>query len=80
MRPVSQHMHLSTASVIFPGVSYTTDKLRGNCTAGKIETNDFDVKSAGPKTVRIRNSKEFFYFDTKGVTYEGIVSTLDLFA
>ena len=57
-----------------PGVSYITDKQRGNCTAGKIETNDFDVRSVDPKTVRIRNSREFFYFDTKGVTYEGIVS------
>lgn len=56
------------------GVAYITDRARGNCSYRPIESSDFDDKSSGPNTVRIRSSKEFFYFDTKKVSYEGVKS------
>ncbi|XP_052785713.1 uncharacterized protein LOC128221230 [Mya arenaria] len=56
------------------GVAYVTDKRRGNCSYRQIEGSDFDDRSSGPNTVRIRNSKEFFYFDVskKATSYEGV--------
>ena len=62
--------------ILITGVAYITDKHKGNCSVRPIEQTDFDVRSAGPNDVRIRNSKEFWYFDTKGVTYEGVVSLM----
>jgi len=62
-------------TVFIPGVAYITDKRRGNCSYRTIEGGDFDDRSSGPNTVRIRNSKEFFYFDVKTgmASYEGVV-------
>jgi len=54
------------------GLAYVTDKAKGNCSVRAIESGDFDVRSSGPNTVRIRNAKEFFYLDTTNVSYEGI--------
>ncbi|XP_052786282.1 uncharacterized protein LOC128221721 [Mya arenaria] len=53
------------------GVAYITDQKRGNCTAIPIEVSMFDVKMADPSHVRIRTSKEFFYFDKAAYIYEG---------
>ncbi|XP_053386878.1 uncharacterized protein LOC123542935 [Mercenaria mercenaria] len=55
------------------GVAYVTDRARGNCSYRPIEGSDFDDRASGPNTVRIRNSREFFYFDVKSnVSYEGV--------
>ncbi|XP_060569694.1 uncharacterized protein LOC132728098 isoform X2 [Ruditapes philippinarum] len=54
------------------GVAYVTDRARGNCSYRPIEGSDFDDRSSGPNTVRIRNSREFFYFDVKSASYEGV--------
>jgi len=61
--------------MIISGVAYITDKNRGNCSFRKIESGDFDDRSNGPNTVRIRNTKEFFYFDVAktSTSYEGVV-------
>ena len=64
---VSLHVSVS-------GLTYVTDKNKGNCSVRPINRQDFDVRLAGANDVRIRNSKEFFYFDSKRVTYEGVVS------
>lgn len=60
---------------LIAGVAYITDKNRGNCSYRKIESGDFDDRSTGPNTVRIRNTREFFYFDVDKTTtsYEGVV-------
>ncbi|XP_053386832.1 uncharacterized protein LOC123542895 [Mercenaria mercenaria] len=54
------------------GVAYVTDRARGNCSYRPIEISDFDDRTSGPNTVRIRNSREFFYLDVKNVSYEGV--------
>ena len=71
---VMQVFSMSNIRLFLLGVAYITDKHRGNCSFRKIETNNFDVRLVGPNEVRIRNSKEFFYFDSSAVTYEGVVS------
>ncbi|XP_052234282.1 uncharacterized protein LOC127846917 [Dreissena polymorpha] len=53
------------------GVAYITDRKRGNCTAVPIESLMFDVKNVDGSHVRIRTSKEFFYFDNTNYIYEG---------
>ncbi|XP_045184814.2 uncharacterized protein LOC123542856 [Mercenaria mercenaria] len=53
------------------GVAYIIDSLRGNCTATPISNTGFDVRNADPTHVRIRTSKEFFYFDKAAYIYEG---------
>ncbi|XP_053387920.1 uncharacterized protein LOC128545888 [Mercenaria mercenaria] len=53
------------------GVAYVIDTLRGNCTATPISSTGFDVRNADPSHVRIRTSKEFFYFDKASYVYEG---------
>ncbi|XP_060599747.1 uncharacterized protein LOC132753324 [Ruditapes philippinarum] len=53
------------------GVAYVIDTLRGNCTATPIANTGFDVRNADPTHVRIRTSKEFFYFDKASYIYEG---------
>ncbi|XP_060599748.1 uncharacterized protein LOC132753325 [Ruditapes philippinarum] len=54
------------------GVAYVIDQLRGNCTATPISGTGFDVRNANdPSHVRIRTSKEFFYFDKASYMYEG---------
>ncbi|XP_052234283.1 uncharacterized protein LOC127846918 [Dreissena polymorpha] len=53
------------------GVAYITDRKRGNCTAVPIESLMFDVKNVDGSHVRIRTSKEFFYFDNTTYIYEG---------
>lgn len=50
------------------------DSLRGNCTATPISSTGFDVRSADATHVRIRTSKEFFYFDKASYMYEGQVT------
>lgn len=62
-------------SLLWSGVAYITDKNRGNCTAKNIEPGAFDNRMSGPNNVRIRNTKEFFYFDVAktATSYEGVV-------
>ena len=51
------------------------DPALGNCTALPISGVGFDAKFASDAIhVRIRNAKEFFYFDKSQYAYEGIVS------
>lgn len=56
-----------------PGVAYITDNLKGNCSVIPIENNTFDTRFSDPAHVRIRSSKEFFYFDQSQYIYEGQV-------
>lgn len=56
------------------GLAYITDRQRGNCSVRPIADTDFDVRAAGANDVRIRNAKEFFYFDSSNLTYEGVKS------
>ena len=58
----------------FSGVAYVTDNLKGNCSTIPIESTTFDVRFTDPSHVRIRNTKEFFYFDRSNYIYEGQVS------
>lgn len=53
------------------GVAYVTDKRHGNCTVTKINLT-FDGSKNGPTTLRLRSSREFFYFNSINFTYEGV--------
>ncbi|XP_033725895.1 uncharacterized protein LOC117315692 [Pecten maximus] len=53
------------------GVAYVTDKTHGNCTVTKINLT-FDGSKSGPTTLRLRSSREFFYFNAINFTYEGV--------
>ena len=61
-------------TLFFSGVAYIVDQLRGNCSVANISDVGFDVRNADPTHVRIRSSKEFFYFDKTQYNYEGTVS------
>ncbi|KAK3095217.1 hypothetical protein FSP39_011664 [Pinctada imbricata] len=55
------------------GVAYIRDPAMGNCTPVPISAVGFDAKYAPDAIhVRIRNSKEFFYFDKTQYAYEGV--------
>ncbi|KAK3094452.1 hypothetical protein FSP39_001885 [Pinctada imbricata] len=53
------------------GVAYITDRMYGNCTATRIELT-FDDRQVDKNHVKMRDSREFFYFDQIQYTYEGI--------
>lgn len=53
------------------GVAYIIDNFRGNCSVANISSMGFDVRNSDPTHVRIRSSKEFFYFDKTKYNYEG---------
>ncbi|XP_060074040.1 uncharacterized protein LOC132553781 [Ylistrum balloti] len=53
------------------GVAYITDKSHGNCTVTTINLT-FDGSKASASTLRLRSSREFFYFNAINFTYEGV--------
>lgn len=70
--------HWAYNVVYVTGVAYVTDNLKGNCSVIPIESTTFDVRLSDPAHVRIRNSKEFFYFDRSNYIYEGQVKSCRL--
>ncbi|XP_048750693.1 uncharacterized protein LOC125662497 [Ostrea edulis] len=53
------------------GVAYIIDTMYGNCTAQPIQQT-FDTRFVDKNHLRMRNAKEFFYFDVINYTYEGV--------
>lgn len=59
----------------FVGVAYIIDTMYGNCTVQSIQQT-FDTRYVDKNHLRIRNAREFFYFDVINYTYEGVVSSV----
>ncbi|XP_065930578.1 uncharacterized protein [Magallana gigas] len=53
------------------GVAYIIDTMYGNCTVQSIQQT-FDTRYVDKNHLRIRNAREFFYFDVINYTYEGV--------
>ncbi|KAL5019584.1 hypothetical protein ScPMuIL_002476 [Solemya velum] len=54
------------------GVAYVTDVKRGNCTAMPIELASFDAVHTDPSHIRMRTSRDFFFFGNRiNVSYTG---------
>jgi len=60
------------------GVAYIMDPMIGNCTVTTISALGFDAAQDNPGVVRMRNPKEFFYFDGTQFTYEGLKVVRDI--
>jgi len=60
------------------GVAYIMDPMIGNCTVTPISALGFDAVQNAPGTVRIRNPKEFFYFDGTDFVYQGLKKVRDM--
>nr|XP_022308560.1 uncharacterized protein LOC111114516 [Crassostrea virginica] len=53
------------------GVAYIIDTMYGNCTVKPIQQT-FDTKYVDKNHLKIRNAREFFYFDVINYTYQGV--------
>ncbi|KAK3595425.1 hypothetical protein CHS0354_003419 [Potamilus streckersoni] len=61
--------------LVLESVAYIMDPIRGNCSLSSISAQGFDSRTAADGVhVRIRTSREFFYFDSLSYNYEGTVS------
>ncbi|XP_070179018.1 uncharacterized protein [Littorina saxatilis] len=60
------------------GVAYTTDRVRGNCTATPITTLGFDSESVDSAFVRMRTSQSFFDLTDRKYTYTGQRTVRDI--
>ena len=53
-------------------MAYIIDTMYGNCTVKPIQQT-FDTKYVDKNHLKIRNAREFFYFDVINYTYQGVV-------